>query len=789
MYRTFKFAALLLFIFTFLLPYQSSAQVKKRRYHSKRDSLRATILSRDSVMMTFRKSDTSISSLLRKIEDYTSSYNEIKSGLSENIDTIEISQGLPAFEKRTVTIKSLIENDQSSTLRYLYAIRDFLTHSDDQLDLWQSQLKDINDKLLNNENQLQELYKDTLLKAGPKDFTLGNSFVSQRDTLKKNWRALDAVNKKLFLKVGNLQNRVSKVYITILDESDEIDLKIKDFSIRALSGDYSYIWDMHTAPGSTFANSLDKTVAMNTKLFSFFVLRDTFIHMAGLLLFVLFFSWIYSSHRKILRVRSDPPATLNQANYAVKYPIASALIVTFAIAPNFYDHPPMVFLEALFMVLIISVIYLVKKTLSKSFFNFLNILFWITLFYSISNLFIIVSNVDRVAVLILAGIAVIVSIRFYRVVKQNPDDYLPYSKIILSVFIILQALSFLCNVFGWFSLAKIIGITGVYNLWLALGLYLMVRILTESVFLHLEANKRKSGLSSYIDFKTLQQKFQSVLSIVAVILWLIMLSQNLSIEDSVDNYLRDFLGQSHQLGSTGAAFTLQSIIIFIAVIWLSSLVAKIISYLYDIAGQHDIDVLKKKNRTSTLLIRLGVFTIGFFLAVAASDFPLDKITIIISAFGIGIGFGLQNIVNNLVSGLILAFEKPIQIGDIIEVDSHSGTIREIGIRSSRIATSDGAEVIIPNGDLISHQVTNWTLSNSNRRIELIVGVAYGSDVDKVKMLLEDILKKRDDIMREPAPSVFLHNLNQSSVDFRMFFWAADMVRAKEQGFGRYLRHL
>jgi potassium efflux system protein len=135
---------------------------------------------------------------------------------------------------------------------------------------------------------------------------------------------------------------------------------------------------------------------------------------------------------------------------------------------------------------------------------------------------------------------------------------------------------------------------------------------------------------------------------------------------------------------------------------------------------------------------------------------------------------LQNIVNNLVSGLILAFEKPVQIGDVIEVDSRSGTIREIGIRSSRIATADGAEVIIPNGDLISHHVINWTLSNNNRRIELIVGVAYGSDIDKVKTLLKDLLCNRDDIMTDPSPAVFLHNLNESSVDFRMFFWAADI---------------
>jgi potassium efflux system protein len=173
---------------------------------------------------------------------------------------------------------------------------------------------------------------------------------------------------------------------------------------------------------------------------------------------------------------------------------------------------------------------------------------------------------------------------------------------------------------------------------------------------------------------------------------------------------------------------------------------------------------------------------------------LDKITIIISAFGIGIGFGLQNIVNNLVSGLILAFEKPIQIGDIIEVDGRSGTIMEIGIRSSKIATSDGAEVIIPNGDLISHHVINWTLSNSNRRIELIIGVAYGSDIDKGKnATLTNLLCNRTDIMERPGTTrISCITLAESSVDFRLLFWAADIttwLSLEEPHPDRHLHHL
>ncbi|HEY4194908.1 MAG TPA: mechanosensitive ion channel domain-containing protein, partial [Mucilaginibacter sp.] len=231
----------------------------------------------------------------------------------------------------------------------------------------------------------------------------------------------------------------------------------------------------------------------------------------------------------------------------------------------------------------------------------------------------------------------------------------------------------------------------------------------------------------------------------------------------------------------GASFTFGGFVIFIIVIWLSTLISKVISYFYDISAQHatDLNALKKKNRASTLLIRIGVFTVGFLLAVAASGFPLDKLTIIFSAFGVGIGFGLQNIVNNLVSGMILAFEKPVQIGDVIEVGNHVGTIREIGIRSSKVATNDGSEVIIPNGDLISQQVVNWTLSNTNSRVEMLISVGYGSDIEKVKKVLTDLLCNRDDIMDKPGPSVLLNGVTDKSVDFRVSFWAADISTSPE----------
>nr|WP_294941987.1 mechanosensitive ion channel domain-containing protein [uncultured Mucilaginibacter sp.] len=776
MNRSLKIAAPLLFILTLFTAGTFAQSVKKAKKLSVRDSLRQTILKRDSMLRSFRKSDTSINGLLQKIEYYTASFNQIKTSLSRNIDTVDINQKLPTFEKRIGLIKTLIDNDRSSTLRYLYAIRDILTRSDDQLDIYQERLAVINNKLVQNQNELSAMGRDSSLHMVPADSALATSFLIQKIAIDSKYKRLDTTNKKLLLKIGALQNRATSVYIALIDLRDQIDLKIREFSISALSDEDNSIWEMDQNTESTFRTALSKTVNMNTKLLTFFAARDPLIHFAGLLILILFYTWIYANRRKLLRIKESPHTVFSHAKYVSLYPVASAMIVAFAIVPNFYDHPPVVVLEIFFTVLTASILYLVRQTCPQGLFKYLAILFCLTLVYSFSNLFVEVSNTDRVIVLLLALVAGFFSIRFFRDVKNAPEDYLPYTKTILQVFILLLGVSALCNIFGRVTLSKIISVTAVYNLWLALGMYYLVQIIMQSLFMQLEANKNSNSLSSFIDFKMLQTKFRSILTVLASVLWLIMLTQNLSIEDVVFDYIKNFLTESRSLGGTNTQFTFQSIIIFIAVIWLSSVAAKIISYLYDVAGKSatDIDVLKKKNRTSTLLIKLAVFAVGFLLAVAASGFPLDKITIIISAFGIGIGFGLQNIVNNLVSGLILAFEKPIQIGDIIEVDNRSGTIMEIGIRSSKIATSDGAEVIIPNGDLISHHVINWTLSNSNRRIELIIGVAYGSDIEKVKNTLTSLLCNRDDIMNDPAPLVFVHNLNQSSVDFRLLFWAADI---------------
>jgi len=158
------------------------------------------------------------------------------------------------------------------------------------------------------------------------------------------------------------------------------------------------------------------------------------------------------------------------------------------------------------------------------------------------------------------------------------------------------------------------------------------------------------------------------------------------------------------------------------------------------------------------------------LAFAAAGIPMDRLAIILGALSVGIGFGLQSLINNLVSGLILAFEKPINVGDVVEFGGQSGTMKSIGFRSSIITTWEGADVIIPNGNLLNEQMINWTMGNSSRRVEIVTGVAYGTDLEKAKKLLLDLLAADKRIVAFPKPLVLIKELNSGAIELRVLFW-------------------
>ncbi|MGD8529895.1 MAG: mechanosensitive ion channel, partial [Syntrophobacterales bacterium] len=174
------------------------------------------------------------------------------------------------------------------------------------------------------------------------------------------------------------------------------------------------------------------------------------------------------------------------------------------------------------------------------------------------------------------------------------------------------------------------------------------------------------------------------------------------------------------------------------------------------------------------LIHYGFVFVGFLLALVALGVHLRDITIIAGALGVGIGFGLQGIVNNFVSGLILLFERPVKVGDYIQLGELWAEIKKIGLRATVVETFDKSEIVVPNSDLVSYQVTNWTLSNRMARLIIPVGVEYGSDVPLVIETLMECAKANSKVMTKPGPQVLFLKFGESSLDFELRAWILDI---------------
>jgi small-conductance mechanosensitive channel len=166
----------------------------------------------------------------------------------------------------------------------------------------------------------------------------------------------------------------------------------------------------------------------------------------------------------------------------------------------------------------------------------------------------------------------------------------------------------------------------------------------------------------------------------------------------------------------------------------------------------------------------GLLLAGFLLALSAAGFKVSELTLVFGALGVGVGFGLQSVVNNFVSGLILMFERPIQPGDVIEIRGMSGRVADIGMRATRIRTFEGADVVVPNGSLLSESLTNWTLLDSSRRIDVSVGVSYESDPARVSELLKETVVQTAGVAAQPGPEVFFTGFGASSLDFVVRAW-------------------
>jgi small-conductance mechanosensitive channel len=218
------------------------------------------------------------------------------------------------------------------------------------------------------------------------------------------------------------------------------------------------------------------------------------------------------------------------------------------------------------------------------------------------------------------------------------------------------------------------------------------------------------------------------------------------------------------------SLSLEDVLAFVLTLWAAYLLSAFLRFVLEEDVYPRIGLARGLSYALSSLLNYGLCTLGFLAGLAVLGLDVTKLTVLAGAFGVGIGFGLQSVVNNFVSGLILLFERPIHVGDIIEAGDLTGVVRRIGIRASVVRTWQGAEIIVPNAQLTTERVTNWTLSDRQRRIDLPVGVNYGAPPKKVMEMMEAVARAHPQVLRQPVPQAFFTGFGDSSINFELRAW-------------------
>jgi small-conductance mechanosensitive channel len=330
------------------------------------------------------------------------------------------------------------------------------------------------------------------------------------------------------------------------------------------------------------------------------------------------------------------------------------------------------------------------------------------------------------------------------------------------------SLALLAEASGYSDLGNLIGNGVLFAVYAGVILYGAVRVVDGLVAFALRV--RPLRLLGMVQRQRwlIRRRTLRLVRLGAVVWWASEVLERFEVADDVWGGVLATLAADISIGE--ASISIGDLVAFGVTIWATFQISKFLRFVLQEDVFPRVQLRKGMPYAVSTLSHYTVLLLGFFIAILALGVDLNRFALLAGAFGVGIGFGLQNIVNNFVSGLVLLTERPVEVGDTISLGDIFGEVRRIGIRSSTVSTWQGAEVIVPNGDLVSAQVVNWTLSDRRRRMEIPVGVAYGSDTQRVMTLLVEATKANPDVLEDPEPYILFLGFGASSLDFEVRAW-------------------
>jgi potassium efflux system protein len=515
---------------------------------------------------------------------------------------------------------------------------------------------------------------------------------------------------------------------------------------------------------------LKRSVTSDLKIFRTKLLVPM-LFVTAFVLALLGFSIWYKKH--FARLISVDRFELSDMHMTLVYsPVVTVLFIAALVIRFIFPDLPETFRALNLIILMIPMLIIVLRlygSLARTWMTILVVIYSITFIY---ELIYYPSIILRIVLLLISVIALIL---YLWMILKKPlldrfRDTLLYHlfRIILLGFALLLFIAVIGNLVGAVRMAEFFTLIPIQTAVLAIGILVATRAADTLVFLLLASNKVQKLNVFREEFEPIYRKTTRLIRLLLWVFFFVTMLNIFRVKDAFYEWGRGVLTEGWKIGAVD--ITPGSILIFILVIWISIVVTRMVRHILEKDVFARVTTAKGMPSTIILLVRIALISGGFFLAAAAAGMKLTNLSIVLGAFSVGIGFGLQNIFNNMVSGLIIAFERPIKVGDTVQVGDLMGVVLSIGLRSSTVRSFDGAEVIVPNGNLISNQMINWTLSDSNRRMDIRVGVAYGTDPGLVLRLMEEVASEHAMVNRTPSPRAYFLGFGDSSLNFRLLAW-------------------
>jgi potassium efflux system protein len=706
--------------------------------------------------------------LLFRLEKVRAAINQVNTDNKKGYNLEAIAKGLSHARANVSDIGNAMKPENSLPgSKDLGNYRMILTDIIQLTEGWRKSLSQDNAKLQHTSELIIAFSGDSLLRIDENDPTHKKLYADQIVGLKEKMQMAGAVTVANLDSVSRMLADVSAVNFEANDLRNLINEYIREAGQNVLNREASFLWETSKQRQPEHLGKLIRTsYSGQDKIIRYFFSSKWDNRIMLILSVVAFFMWLYVNFRLIAKPALAEKCGPLSFEYIKPVPITATLIFLFSVTPLFEPNAPAIYIEFNQFFLMIAVSALFLKRLHR---HMLKRWFVILIFY----LLIVLSNglvsdnfYLRSILIIINVISVYLGWVFYRKAKGTEISD-RYEKPVLMMYMIFNLLAIILNVLGRISLAKTFNITAISGVLQLVCLSVFVSIIMEAMELHVKVSAGSKRLFSKINFANSRASFKKGLIVLSVFLWILSFTINLNILNGVYGFVQQILTTSRSLGSI--SFTFGNVLYFSIIIFLANKIQKNVGVFF---GESDLNfnnnAVQKGSRLT--LIRLVIIVVGFLFAVMVSGIPIDKLTVLLGALGVGIGLGMQNIINNFVSGIILIFEKPFSIGDYVELADKKGKILEIGIRSSTMLTLQGSRVIIPNGDLLSGRLVNYTMKNARLKSELTFKVHIETDITALKKLIDETVDKLEGSVKKAPKQILVSGVGADSVEIKVMVW-------------------